>query len=142
MITFTVHGEPTGKGRPKIVSRKNMPYPIAITPDKTRAAEQSFLAQALPYKPAEPLQGPLCVVLTLHCGIPASWSRRKRVDAITRIISPTGKPDVDNVVKLVLDAMNGVFYLDDKQVVELHASKYYSDVPRIEVSIEECRSIV
>lgn len=52
-------------------------------------------------------------------------------------ILPAKKPDIDNVVKAVLDALNGVAYRDDTQVVELHVRKSYSEKPRVEVSIEK-----
>lgn len=47
------------------------------------------------------------------------------------------KPDIDNVVKAVLDALNGVAYRDDTQVIELHVRKSYSEKPRVEVCIEK-----
>ncbi len=50
-------------------------------------------------------------------------------------ILPAKKPDIDNVVKAVLDALNGVAYRDDTQVIELHVRKSYSEKPRVEVCI-------
>lgn len=136
-IRFDVLGEPTGKGRPKVVRRGNLPYPVAITPDKTRAAEQSLLAQALAHKPAEPLCGPLTMRIDAICGIPPSWPKRRRTEALTGLKRPTGKPDIDNLAKLVLDALNGVFYLDDKQVVTLQVTKTYGPVPKVRIEIAE-----
>ena len=51
------------------------------------------------------------------------------------LILPTKKPDTDNIAKAILDALNGVAYYDDAQVVELHVVKKYSDEPRAEVMI-------
>ena len=50
-------------------------------------------------------------------------------------IRPAKKPDIDNVIKSILDALNGVAYHDDTQVVAVFAEKYYSDTPRVEVEI-------
>ena len=50
---------------------------------------------------------------------------------------PTKKPDIDNVEKIILDALNGIAYDDDKQVVEEASSKLYSDVPRVEIEVYE-----
>ena len=136
-IAFTVMGTPTGKGRPRATVRGG--YAAVYTDAKTRDAEQSFLAQALPYKPAEPLDGPLRVEIQAYCSVPRSWSKKRRQLAIAGTVMPTGKPDVDNLAKLVLDAMNGVFFLDDKQVISLTVSKAYDNVPRVEVRIEPLR---
>ena len=98
----------------------------AYTPQKTVAAEQSFLAQALPYKPAEPLTGPITVRIALALPVPASWSKRKRQAAAEGDLLPTGRPDLDNFAKLILDALNGVFFGDDAQIVDLRATKAYA----------------
>ena len=52
-------------------------------------------------------------------------------------ILPAKKPDIDNLIKSVLDPMNSIFFADDKQVVILRASKFYSDTPKTEVFITE-----
>lgn len=134
-ISFTVLGHPTGKGRPRACRRGA--HIGLYTPAKTEEAERSLLAQSLPYKPAQPLGGPLSVSIELLCAVPKSWSKRKRNDALYGYIHPTGKPDVDNAAKLVLDALNGVFYVDDKQVVELSVSKRYDDTPSTVISIRQ-----
>jgi Holliday junction resolvase RusA-like endonuclease len=94
---------------------------------KTVSAERSLLAQALPYKPATPLEGPLMVTIEAFCAIPKSFTKAQRAGAISQALRPTGKPDVDNLAKLVLDALNGVFFADDKQVTMLIVSKRYTD---------------
>jgi Holliday junction resolvase RusA-like endonuclease len=132
-ITFTVSGAPTGKGRPRATVRGR--HAAVYTDAKTRAAEDSFLAQALPFKPARPLLGPLSVSIECACQIPASWSKRKRAEALLQRIQPLGKPDVDNVAKLILDTLNGVFYVDDTQVTILNICKRYGDVPQTTVAI-------
>lgn len=52
-------------------------------------------------------------------------------------IRPTTKPDIDNVQKAVMDALTGVWYVDDSQIVESHVGKWYSENPRVEVTVEE-----
>ena len=52
-------------------------------------------------------------------------------------ISHTKKPDLDNLVKLVLDAYNGVLYDDDSQIISRSLSKMYSLTPGIEINITE-----
>nr|WP_286673097.1 RusA family crossover junction endodeoxyribonuclease [Bacillus subtilis] len=61
--------------------------------------------------------------------------RRKRAE--NGLLRPTTKPDVDNYVKGVKDALNHLIYKDDSQVVDLKVSKFYSEEPRVEVMIKE-----
>lgn len=49
---------------------------------------------------------------------------------------PSVRPDIDNYVKAILDAMNGVVYKDDGQIVKLDVSKAYSDCPGVEILVE------
>lgn len=136
MIKFTVLGQPVGKGRPRVVRRGNLPYPVAITPDKTRRAEESFLSQALPFKPASPISKPIALTMEFYFQIPKSWSKKKAADALNGAVRPTSKPDIDNAIKLI-DALNGVFWVDDSLIVEIAAAKHYSNVPRTVVAIRE-----
>ena len=53
-------------------------------------------------------------------------------------IRPTKTPDYDNIGKIISDALNGVAYRDDAQIVEANISKYYSNLPRVEVMIDVC----
>jgi Holliday junction resolvase RusA-like endonuclease len=48
---------------------------------------------------------------------------------------PTKKPDIDNIEKIIFDALNGIAYNDDSQIVSCWADKFYSTVPRVEVVI-------
>lgn len=53
------------------------------------------------------------------------------------LIRPTKKPDIDNITKAILDALNKVAYKDDSAIVRFSIEKYYSDSPRVEVTIGE-----
>jgi len=131
MISFTVQGKPVAKGRPRMTRNG-----IAYTPEKTRQAEESFLAQALPHRPSEPLEGPLEVELYFCFPVPKSWSKKKRAAALREEVCPTGKPDLDNLVKII-DCLNGVFWRDDAQIINLSAGKFYGEQPRTEVYIQQ-----
>lgn len=69
--------------------------------------------------------------------VASSWSESIKQAARSRAIYPTNKPDIDNLAKSILDALNGVIYKDDSQVVVLTLQKYYDDDPRAEITIEE-----
>jgi Holliday junction resolvase RusA-like endonuclease len=112
--------EPRGKQRPRIVKRANMPYPIAITPDQTVNAENRVQGHVQGEWQRPPLEGPLQVQITVRLLKPASKPKKKPC-------WPTSKPDADNYAKLVLDALNGVLWRDDSQVVRLFVEKAYCD---------------
>jgi Holliday junction resolvase RusA-like endonuclease len=79
---------------------------------------------------------PMSLRVIAHHPIPVSWSKKKQQLALAGACIP-GKPDLDNVAKAVLDALNGVIYEDDKQVIKLVAEKKYSLDPRVEVYVHE-----
>ena len=128
-IDIVIAGAPTSKGRPRFSRRSGR----AFTPSKTMQAEDTLAGRALvalaPWRERLPLQGPLvlCAVFTLP--VPKSWSKKDRAAALDGSKRPTGKPDVDNLVKLATDALNGVVWVDDSQLVSVTMSKCYGDVP-------------
>lgn len=69
--------------------------------------------------------------------IPKAFSKVKANDAINGDIRPTTKPDCDNVIKAVLDALNGIAYYDDKQVVSVSCNKYYGETGCLKITINE-----
>lgn len=72
-----------------------------------------------------PLEGALKLDLRAVFEVPASWSKAKRVAAMVGEVRPTTKPDVDNIIKAWADAMEGVCYFNDTQIVVVHARKEY-----------------
>jgi len=132
-ITFTVYGEPVAKGRPKFFRRGN--FVGTYTPKKTADAETDFKTQALSRRPCKPVTGQVDLEVSFFRPIPKSFSKRKRLDALDGRIAPITRPDVDNYVKLICDAMNGIFWVDDAQIVCMRVHKKYSDTPRTEVTM-------
>jgi Holliday junction resolvase RusA-like endonuclease len=133
---FTVFGEPVGKGRPRFAKRGN--FVSTYTPQKTKTYEDEIRLMAKAAMGAsEALETPVTVAIYIRVGIPASFSKQKRKDALANIERPTKKPDIDNIAKCFLDAMNGIVYLDDKQVVSLHITKVYAETPAVEVMVKE-----
>lgn len=122
MTTFTVLGI-QGKGRPRFASRGG--YVTTYTPDKTRTYEASVLSA---YKAAGGglIDGPVAVRLTVWQALPQRATKAQRAAAERGEIYPIRKPDLDNVIKIVLDALNGHAYGDDTQVVQIDARKLYT----------------
>lgn len=137
-IKFTIPGEPCAQGRPRFSTLGG--YVKAIDPAKSRNQKSyiKYLATA-----AAKQQGwtytyrPLYVEIIAYMGIPKSKSKKWRAAAIRGQERPTKKPDVDNLFKLVTDALSGILYNDDKQIVSCRVQKWYSEEPRTEVKITE-----
>lgn len=135
---FTVYGEPVGKGRPKFSTING--HAAAYTPKKTvnyenlvRLTYQEAFGHKNPFEKDVQLK----VRIRAYFQIPKSASKKKRQQMLDREIRPTKKPDTDNVAKSICDALNGIAYYDDSQVVTLEVNKYYSDEPRALIEIME-----
>ena len=137
MISFTVPGQPVGKGRPKVASRGGK-FAQLYTPEKTANYEGLVaLAGRTAMDGRDLIAGPVSVSLDIRLAIPASWSKKKQAAALTGLVAATKKPDTDNTVKAVFDGMNGVVWVDDVQAVELTARKRYAATPGVEVTVRE-----
>lgn len=135
MIQFTVYGEPTAQGRPKFSTRGG--FAKAYDPAKSRDYKDYVKLAASEHAPKALLEGPLGMVLTVYRSTPKSFSKIKATLAESGQLTPTTKPDIDNYLKGVKDALKGVIWKDDSQVVEVFARKRYSARPRIEVKIKQ-----
>ena len=134
-VKFTVLGEPQGKGRPRVVKRGNFVH--TYTPDETVSYENLIKTE---YRRQcgnvfFPQKTPVEVRIIAYYGIPQSTSKKRRQEMLDHKIRPVKKVDVDNLVKCYMDACNGVAFYDDVQVVDLQVRKFYSERPRVVVSI-------
>lgn len=75
------------------------------------------------------------VFIDVYFKIPESYSRKKQGLALQGIIRPTVKPDWDNISKNICDALNGVAYNDDKNIVDGAVHKYYSEYDYVDIVI-------
>ena len=133
-IRFTVPGQPVGKGRPRAF---RMGKGVRMfTPEKTVSYE-SLVATAAhgAMRGHPPVEGAVAVDLDIRLMVPMSWSAKKRAQALEGQIHPTKKPDADNVTKAIFDAMNGIVWGDDVQVVRLSLRKRYGATPGVTVAV-------
>jgi len=135
MIKFTVFGEAVAQGRPRFTTIAG--HAKAYDPQTSRNYKQIVRDEALKHKPPMPLQEAINLRVIIYKGIPKSFSQKRHKLASDGSLRPVTKPDVDNVVKGIKDALKSVIWRDDSQVVALVAEKYYSDTPRIEIEISE-----
>lgn len=134
MITFTVPGDPVGKGRPRATTIGG--HARMYTPAKTAAYEQLVAVYAsAAMKKAPLLEHPVRLRLGIYCKVPGTWSKKRRADALAGIERPAKKPDLDNIVKALADGMNGIVWVDDSQIVELVCSKHYALEPYVSVGV-------
>lgn len=138
-IRFEVYGEPVGKGRPRFNFKRGRGYTRVYTPRKTIEYEnmikRSYINAAGGIKFGDNAQ--LEIYINAYYGIAESKSKRVKEKMRQGEIRPTKKPDIDNVVKSVLDGLNGIAYRDDTQIVSLTCKKIFADEAKIEVYISE-----
>ena len=139
MISFTYRGEAVGKGRPRVSRRGN--YVHTYTPEKTRAFEDAirfeFMATNCEAMPVYDREVALRAEVTIGMAIPQSYSKKRREQCEQGLIAPCKKPDIDNILKSLFDALNGYAFTDDSQIVRITAEKVYSDKPFVKVLIDE-----
>ena len=135
MISFTVSGIPIGKGRPKFstVNGRAMAYTPTKTVNYETLVKLSYQQQC--GGKMYDKDTPLSIDIMAHFPIPKSVSKKKADMMRAGTIRPTKKPDSDNIIKAICDALNGIAYYDDAQIVEVTAWKYYSDEPKAEITI-------
>lgn len=133
-VFFIVPGVAVGKGRPKFARRGN--FVTAYTPEKTASYENLVkLAAHRAMNGRETIAVAVSCAITIEVEPAPSWSNKKRMAALSGDIRPTSKPDLDNVAKGILDAMNDIVFKDDKQVVSLTISKRYSEQSMASVEV-------
>jgi Holliday junction resolvase RusA-like endonuclease len=126
--TFTILGTPVAKGRPRL--GKYGTY----TPEKT--VEYENLIRTIYQTEGHPKhEGYVGLVVRTYMPIPKSTSKKNRALMIEGEIRPAKRPDADNILKIYGDALNGIAWDDDSQVVAGHVMKWYSEQPRVEVII-------
>lgn len=144
VLAFTVPGEVRGKGRPRIVKigafsrlaadKKTVNYENLVAMAAVDAMNASGMTM-------QAFQGPVSMWMTARMVPAASTSRKAREAMLSGEAPPTKKPDVDNVAK-VCDALNGIVWRDDSQIVSLTVRKIYAETPGLDVIIRPYRQPV
>lgn len=132
-MIFTVTGKIRGKGRPRFGGGH------AYTDKQTRAYE-ALIAEEYRLSGGKLHTAPVFVRVAALFAIPKRATKKERELMLSDSISPTKRPDIDNILKVVLDGLNGYAYKDDAQVVKVSGEKYYADNP--EQLIIEVKPIV
>jgi Holliday junction resolvase RusA-like endonuclease len=123
-VSFSVPGRVVGKARARVIRQHGHIY--AFTPDKTRNSEavvRHFANMAMRGLPM--FDGPVEVFISMWMNPPPSWSKKRLEN--TRWV--TGKPDLDNCLKLISDALNGIVWRDDAQIARVSFVRRYTLQP-------------
>ena len=135
MIHLIVPGEAVPQGRARFSSKNGF---VRTYDPKNSSRYKAFVrAVANQIMKQPPLEGPLVMMVDVHRGVPKSWRPKQKEQALAGFIKPTSKPDCSNYLKGIEDALNGVAYLDDSQLVLVIVRKKYSAEPRVEIRIWE-----
>lgn len=130
-VRFTVPGKPMAKQRPRIYNGHG------VTPAQTVNYEVLVRQMYSSKYAGKMLEGPLLIRVEAYFQIAKSRSGAQAQRMRDGGIRPTSRPDWDNIGKIVSDALNGIAYHDDSQIVEAMVEKWYSSNPRVEVLIKE-----
>lgn len=135
-VQFSIKTIPQGKQRP-VFSRHGSRV-VTYTPEKTVSYEQLIKAEyvrqckGIFFDKEQAVE----ILIAAYFPVPASASAKRESDMLNRNLYPTKKPDCDNIAKAVCDALNGVAYYDDKQIVRLTVLKFYAEQPEVKVYIK------
>lgn len=135
---FTIPGEPKGKARPRVTGTGH-----AFTPKETAMYENlvKLEYQRQCHGVRFPDEAEIDMRITAYYEIPKSVSKKKRASMLAHRIRPRKKPDLDNVFKIVADSLNGIAYHDDSQIVDGMVRKFYSEEPRVVVTIQNSADV-
>lgn len=135
MVRLYIPGEPQGKARHRTTNTGH-----TYTPQKTQQYEE-LVRWVYRRKCGDQLQWggkiPLSMRIVARYKIPKSASKRTRCAMLAGEITPTKKPDADNVLKVIADSLNKLCYRDDAQIVRAEIVKCYAEQPGVDVMIWE-----
>ena len=132
-ITITIPGEIRGKGRPRFSTRNGV---LRTFTDDLTANAEAWVKHCATQQAGQPChEGPIHLDVLVYVEIPASWSKKKRADAVSGKLRPTGRPDFDNTIKMISDSLNKIIWKDDSQITDSTFAKWYAEAPSAQLRI-------
>lgn len=132
---FEVFGEIKGKDRPRVNTYSGSIYTPNKTKDYENLIRQYFQVK---YPGFKQLEGRISVKIEAYFKVPKRITKKELAQIEGKTLSPIKKPDIDNIVKIILDAMNKVLFKDDNQITKLEVEKFYTtDEERVYIKFEE-----
>lgn len=136
-ISFTVPGRPTRWMRPG-QGTDGEGEPFRFNDKKAESAKRALTWEAKrAFGLRRPALGPVVLGLRFVFAIPPSWSKARRQAALEGRVWHTSDPDIDRLINLVMDALVGIAYVDDNQVVGFidQPAKRYGHPERTEITV-------
>lgn len=131
-----IDGKAKGKGRPRFAKKGK--FITTYTPKETKDYEKGIknaVLRAIKDEDDNLYYKKLKMVIKVFYEPIKSISKKKRNELIGTYYDK--KPDIDNIIKSIMDALNKVVYEDDKQIVKIEAEKIYGEQDKIIIEIEE-----
>ena len=136
LVHFVIPGKPVGKGRPRVTTHGTYTPRVSVLYENWVKTCAEKAMDGLPI-----LEGPINISVRIFIQIPRSWSKKKTNQAINWKLLPATRPDIDNIVKSITDACNGLVYVDDRQIVDIQVSKRYAMNPQVIVNVMEIEQL-
>lgn len=134
-VDFEVKGKVKAKQSVKF-GRNGIKYTPRDMVEYANLVKLSFINKYPEWDIANFTDKPLKVEIDVFMPVPQSYSKKKTEQALNNEIRPTVKPDCDNIAKNINDALNGIVYPDDKQIVSLMVNKFYGNSEQVRIKIE------
>lgn len=127
-MQIIIPGPPQGKARARTFYNPRLGKHTSVTPSNTVLYENLIKTCYMRNHEGECYEADQALELIIYAyfEIPNSMSKKDRKAVYDGKLFPTKKPDADNIGKVVCDALNGLAYKDDKQIVNLHVMKRYA----------------
>lgn len=122
MTKFRVDGVPIPQGSMKVIHGR-----VIHSQGSALAAWRSSVSLSAKFAGYKPSEKPIAIEIDFYMPRPRTVKR----------VFPTVPPDLDKLIRGVLDALTGIVYLDDSQVVDIRATKAYSPDPGADIKIRE-----
>ena len=141
MITLVVPGQPMGKQRARtrtVNTKAGKSFVMSYTPKKTLNYE-TYIKElfVIKYPGFIIMEDAISVDVMAYLIIPMSKSKKQKEAMLNGDIFPTTRPDGDNILKVCLDALQGICFKNDSQIIRGSFKKIYSNQPRVIISIRE-----
>lgn len=136
MIKFKIEGEPCVKQRPRFSKMGNF---VKTYNPPANVEYENWVKLCYKNECGDTIfsnDESLNISITAYFKVPTSFSKKKTQQALEDEIRPSNSKDVDNIAKIVLDALNGVAFADDRYITSLSVKKRYSQIPYVEVEID------
>lgn len=139
-LNFFVPGVAVPQSRPRFSTHGGIPH--AYEPEKSRNYKELIRKYAdigIKNSLKNPIffSGYVSIHIIEHRAIPKNCSKIVRKKALERSLLPATRPDLDNIIKIVLDALNNFLWDDDKQIVSIEAQKFFAESPGLEITVTE-----